>query len=75
MFEGDDWTVVSPDGRFDSSNLWQNGAVSWVFEDEPMAAYGLEAFALNYWTPNLLKLLVARMSVAARECVCRLCRS
>ena len=64
VFEGDDWTVVSPDGRFDSSNLWQNGAVSWVFEDEPMAAYGLEAFALNYWTPNLLKLLVAPMSVA-----------
>lgn len=49
-----DWIVVSPDGRFDASNLDDMSTLSWTVTSHPMRALPIEVFMRQYFEPNLL---------------------
>ena len=49
-----DWLCITPDGRFDSSNLDEVSAMHWVNCDEPMRPLPIEMFMRDYYTPQLL---------------------
>lgn len=53
-FENGGWTVVDPDGRFDSSDLDGNAPLVWVASSEPLRPLPLEIFMRDYYTPRLL---------------------
>jgi len=48
------WTVIDPEGRFDTNNLDGNNTLHWIVPDEPMRPLPLEIFMRNYYTPRLL---------------------
>lgn len=52
----DDWVVVEPTGRFDSSNLDNLPSLYWKFKKGEQESYTmpLESFMQRYYTPNLL---------------------
>lgn len=50
----DAWTVVSPDGRFETNNFESASGVAWVSSDDPLRALPLEVFMKDYYRPRLL---------------------
>jgi WD40 repeat protein len=48
------WAVVTPDGRFDSSNLEETKDFSWVMPDDPIRPLPIETFMRDYYEPRLL---------------------
>lgn len=50
----ENWLVVAPDGRFDTSRLQDNAALRWVGADRPLAPVPIEAFYRDRYEPNLL---------------------
>jgi WD40 repeat protein len=48
------WVVVTPDGRFDASDLGGNAPLHWIADDDPMRPLPLEIFMRQYYTPHLL---------------------
>jgi WD40 repeat protein len=52
------WTVVAPDGRFDTNNLLANRSLRWVLPDRPMEPLPLELFMREYFEPQLLAKLM-----------------
>jgi WD40 repeat protein/uncharacterized caspase-like protein len=58
-FEDGSWTVVSPDGRFDTSNFEAASGLAWVSDDDPLRALPREAFMKDYYTPRLLPQILA----------------
>lgn len=52
-----EWAVVSPNGRFDASNLENLRYIHWRFKDKSTGidtTLPVEAFMQNYYTPRLL---------------------
>lgn len=58
--EGTDWTVITPEGRFDTSNLDDIRSIHWVLPDQPFTPIPVEAFFAQYYTPDLLTHLLHR---------------
>jgi WD40 repeat protein len=52
------WTVVSPQGWFDTNNFGSAAGISWVSSDNPLRALPLEIFMRDYYTPRLLPRLL-----------------
>lgn len=50
----DNWLVIGPDGRFDTSRLQDNGAIRWILPDRPLEPVAMEAFYRDRYEPNLL---------------------
>jgi hypothetical protein len=48
------WAVVTPEGRFDASNLDDIQSLAWVLPDAPMKALPVEVFLRQYYEPRLL---------------------
>lgn len=57
-FQDGTWTVIAPDGRFDTSNLEEIKGLHWVMPDDPMRTYPLEIFMRDYYEPLLLPRLL-----------------
>jgi WD40 repeat protein len=55
----DAWTVVEPEGRFDSWNLDAVQGLHWVIPEEPLTPLPLEIFMRDYYEPRLLPRLLA----------------
>jgi WD40 repeat protein len=53
-FRDDSWTVVDPEGRFDTSSLEENPGLHWVMPDDLTKALPLEIFMRDYDEPRLL---------------------
>ncbi|HEY2466918.1 MAG TPA: caspase family protein [Terracidiphilus sp.] len=53
-FESGGWTVVDPQGRFDTNNLDGGAPLHWLVSDNPTHALPLEIFMRDYYTPRLL---------------------
>jgi WD40 repeat protein len=53
------WVVVSPDGRFDASDLEDASAITWRAPDDPLQLLPLEIFMRDYYEPRLLPRLLA----------------
>lgn len=53
VFQDGSWVVVSPDGRFDTSDLLKAQGVHWVMPG--LIPVGITAFARERFTPGLLK--------------------
>jgi len=51
--------VVTPDGRFDTSNLEEIKGLHWVMPDDPMTPLPLEIFMQDYYEPRLLSRVLA----------------
>lgn len=54
-FKDSTWNIVSPDGRFDSSDLEEVKGLRWVMPDQPMTPLPLEIFMRDYYEPRLLR--------------------
>jgi WD40 repeat protein len=52
------WSVVAPDGRFDTDRLDGSRALHWVVSDRPTSALPLEVFMRDYYEPRLLPRLL-----------------
>ncbi len=48
------WTVVDPEGRFDTSDPEGLHALHWIFPDDPLKLLSPEIFMRDYFTPMLL---------------------
>ncbi|HEV7701145.1 MAG TPA: WD40 repeat domain-containing protein [Pyrinomonadaceae bacterium] len=54
-----DWAVVTPDGRFDTSEpLDRIVGLHWILSDDPMTPKSLELFMRQYYEPGLLSRLL-----------------
>ncbi len=61
----DDWAIVAPDGRFDTSKDLNNiDGLHWVLSDDPLQPRPLELFMRQYYEPGLLGRLL-KCAVAA----------
>lgn len=58
-FEDGEWVVSDLEGRFDTNNLDEIKAFSWVFPDQPFRALPPEIFMRDYYEPSLLPRLLA----------------
>lgn len=56
-FEGG-WSVVNPDGHFDTGNLDEIKGLLWVFPDDPFRALPPELYMRDYYEPKLLPRLL-----------------
>jgi WD40 repeat protein len=64
---GDDWVVVTPEGRFDTNKDLDNiEGLHWIVSDEPLSPKPLELFMRQYYEPGLLGRL--RRCATARDC-------
>ena len=62
----DDWAVVAPDGRFDTSKDLNNiDGLHWVLSDDPLQPRSLELFMRQYYEPGLLGRLLKCASVGS----------
>lgn len=57
--KGESWVVVTPEGRFDTSDLEEIKGLHWVMPDDPFKALPLEVFMRDYYEPRLLPRLLA----------------
>jgi WD40 repeat protein len=64
LFGENDWTVIAPDGRFDTSNLDDIQGIHWVMPDQPFTPVPVESFYAQYYTPGLLDRLLHRVAMA-----------
>jgi WD40 repeat protein len=55
----DDWMIVTPEGRLDTSRLEDIEEVHWILPSEPFTAQSLEVFMRYYYEPRLLARLLA----------------
>ncbi len=53
-FDGGDWVVVDPEGRFDTNNLEELRGLHWIAPDDPLKPLPLELFMRDYYEPRLL---------------------
>ena len=53
------WAVVDSKGRFDTNDLDQIEALSWVFSDDPLRSLVPEIFMRDYYEPRLLPRVLA----------------
>ena len=51
----EDWLVITPDGRFDTSDLDHIPDFAWVFGDDPFHALAPEVFLRDYFEPRLVE--------------------
>jgi WD40 repeat protein len=54
----DDWAVVTPDGRFDTTKLESPQGLHWLLPYAPLAPLSFEVFMRDYYEPKLLSRLV-----------------
>jgi len=54
----EDWLVITPEGRLDTSRLEQVEEVHWILQEEPFSSQPLELFMREYYEPRLLARLV-----------------
>jgi len=53
------WTVVAPDGRFDTNALEdEDNGLHWIIEDDPMRPLPIEIFTRSHYEPLLLHRLL-----------------
>jgi len=57
-FDGDDWAVITPEGRFDSNNLEDPKGLHWISPDAPFEPLSFEIFVREYFEPKLLARLL-----------------
>lgn len=57
-FDGGDWVVVDPQGRFDTNNLEELRGLHWIAPDDPLKPLPLELFMRDYYEPRLLARLI-----------------
>lgn len=74
-FRNDDWSVVAPDGRFDSSNLEEIEGLHWVMPDDPLRTLPLEIFMRDYYEPRLLSRLLKGEKLPAPPALAELNRN
>ena len=53
-FAGGLWTVVAPDGRFDTNSFESLGGLHWVLPDNPERALSQEIFTRDFYRTQLL---------------------
>lgn len=53
------WTVVSPDGRFDTQDVGSIEGVHWIATDSPMQPLPIDIFMRDYYEPRLLPKLLS----------------
>src|SRR5204863_790217 len=53
------WTVVSPDGRFDTQDVESIDGVHWIATDAPMQPLPIDIFMRDYYEPRLLPRILA----------------
>jgi WD40 repeat protein len=58
-FRDGGWAVVDPEGRFDTDKIKGNAALHWVLDGDPMRVLPLAAFNDGFYTPGLLKRILA----------------
>jgi WD40 repeat protein len=54
----DDWAVVSPQGRFDTSRLEGPSGLHWLLPGAPFTPLSFEIFMRDYYEPKLLPRLI-----------------
>lgn len=59
----ENWTVIAPDGRFDSSDVERIDHAQWVLGTAPFHPVGIEAFMRDYFEPGLLGKVLGRQSM------------
>jgi WD40 repeat protein len=55
---GKGWSVITPDGRFDTRNFDSGLPISWVIGDDPYRPLAPEIFMRDYYEPRLLHRLL-----------------
>ncbi len=58
-FDGGEWVVSDPEGRFDTGDLESMPHLHWVMPDDPFTPVPLEAFMKDYYEPRLLARILA----------------
>jgi WD40 repeat protein len=53
-----DWAVITPDGRFDTSKLENPLGLHWLHPNAPLTPLSFEVFMRDYFEPNLLSRLL-----------------
>ncbi|MGA9773121.1 MAG: caspase family protein [Blastocatellia bacterium] len=53
-FRDNNWAVVTPEGRFDASNLDDIKGLQWIMPDDRMKLLPIEIFMRDYYEPRLL---------------------
>ena len=56
------WSIVAPDGRFDTNSVEELPGLNWVFPDDPFKALPPEIFMRQYYEPRLLSRLLQNKS-------------
>lgn len=56
------WSVLAPDGRFDTNNLESVRGLHWLMPDDPLTPLAPEIFLRDYYEPSLLPRLIAQKS-------------
>lgn len=54
------WSVVTPEGRFDTDNPTQPQGLYWIFSDEPNRPFPVELLMRDFYEPRLLSRILAR---------------
>ena len=67
--------VIDPEGRFDTNNLDEIKALSWVFPDEPLRALPPEIFMRDYYETKLLTKALNQQTVRSIVSLSRLNRA
>jgi WD40 repeat protein len=53
------WVAVTPDGRFDTSDLEEIKGLHWIMPDDPFKPLPVEIFMRDYYEPRLLVRILA----------------
>jgi WD40 repeat protein len=61
------WTVVAPDGRFDTNDLDRGARLHWRLPNDPFRVYPLESFMRYYFEPGLLAKVMSANRVRERQ--------
>jgi WD40 repeat protein len=57
--DGDRWTIIDPQGRFETASFDQSSLISWVLPTLPYRALPMEYFTRDYFEPNLVGKVLA----------------
>ncbi|MBK6517251.1 MAG: hypothetical protein IPG04_24805 [Polyangiaceae bacterium] len=60
LFPDGRWVAVDPAGRFDTNDIERLSGVFWSVIDHPLELLPFEAFMRDYYSPGLLKKILAR---------------
>jgi hypothetical protein len=67
LTESGGWLAVAPEGAFDSSEIENASAVSWLMPDDPLRPLAPEIFMRDYFEPRLVSRLLACRAAEAQQ--------